>query len=70
MIQKAEPAVPSAGSAKEVAETLSPPKVNFATDLFDMLSMDDAPTEKVPEAASTDDLWAGFQCMSVVPLDV
>lgn len=67
VIQKAEPAVPSAGSAKEVAETLSPPKVNFATDLFDMLSMDDAPTEKVPEAASTDDLWAGFQSAVEVP---
>ncbi|KAJ9562779.1 hypothetical protein OSB04_007939 [Centaurea solstitialis] len=60
VILKAEPAVPSAELAKEVAET--PPKVDFATDLFDMLSMDDGPTEKAPEAASTDDnLWAGFQ---------
>ncbi|KAI3769234.1 hypothetical protein L6452_00334 [Arctium lappa] len=61
VIQKAEPAVPSAELAKEVAETVSP-KVDFATDLFDMLSMEDGPTEKGPEAASTDDnLWAGFQ---------
>lgn len=67
MIQKAVPAMPSADMAKEVAETVTPPKVDFATDLFDMLSMDDAPTVKVPEAASTDDLWAGFQCMCTVP---
>ncbi|XP_031407590.1 ADP-ribosylation factor GTPase-activating protein AGD5 isoform X2 [Punica granatum] len=37
----------------------SPPKVDFATDLFGMLSMD-GPSENVPEAAPTDD-WAGFQ---------
>ncbi|XP_024968061.1 probable ADP-ribosylation factor GTPase-activating protein AGD5 [Cynara cardunculus var. scolymus] len=62
VIQKAEPAIPSAELVKEVAETVSPPKVDFATDLFDMLSMDDGPTEKGQEAASTDDnLWAGFQ---------
>ncbi|KAI7748415.1 hypothetical protein M8C21_007572 [Ambrosia artemisiifolia] len=68
VIQKAEASVPSAEVAKEVVETATPPKVEFATDLFDMLSMDDAPTEKVPEAASsTDDLWAGFQSAVEVP---
>lgn len=42
----------------------SPPKVDFSTDLFDMLSMDD-PCEKGTEASSADDgLWAGFLCMS------
>lgn len=71
MIQKTEPAVPSVDLAKEVAETVSAPKVDFATDLFDMLSMDDDPTEKGPEAASIDDnLWAGFQCMSAASLNV
>ncbi|KAI3509883.1 hypothetical protein L1887_25407 [Cichorium endivia] len=60
-----EPVIPKAESAdlvKEVAETVPPPKHDFATDLFDMLSMD----EKVPEA-STDDLWAGFQSAVQVP---
>lgn len=67
--QKAEAAVPSAELAKEVVDTVSPPKVDFATDLFDMLSMDDGPTEKVPVAASSaDDLWAGFQCKFTLPL--
>ncbi|XP_076934172.1 ADP-ribosylation factor GTPase-activating protein AGD5-like [Bidens hawaiensis] len=65
VLTKVEPSVPSAEVAKEVVETVTPPKVDFATDLFDMLSMDDAPTEKVPEAASTDDLWAGFQSAAV-----
>ncbi|KAK4797025.1 hypothetical protein SAY86_029351 [Trapa natans] len=37
----------------------SPPKVDFATDLFDMLSIE-GPSEKVPETAPTDD-WASFQ---------
>nr|XP_043621186.1 ADP-ribosylation factor GTPase-activating protein AGD5-like isoform X1 [Erigeron canadensis] len=68
VIPKAEPAVSSAELAKKVAETVSPPKVDFATDLFDMLSMDDGPTEKVPEVASTDDLWAGFQSAVEVPV--
>ncbi|PWA96046.1 ARF-GAP domain 5 [Artemisia annua] len=67
--QKAEAAVPSAEVAKEVVDTVSPPKVDFATDLFDMLSMDDGPTEKVPVAASsTDDLWAGFQSAGEVAI--
>lgn len=39
----------------------SPPKVDFATDLFGMLSIEGS-SENAPEAAPTDD-WAGFQCM-------
>ena len=40
-----------------------PPKVDFATDLFNMLSMDE-PTANTSEAAPADDnSWAGFQCM-------
>ncbi|CAK9160197.1 unnamed protein product [Ilex paraguariensis] len=58
-IQKPEPAVP-AESAKQVVEAVSPVKVNYATDLFNMLSMDD-PSENGSVAASTDDAWAGFQ---------
>ncbi|KAA8523834.1 hypothetical protein F0562_010257 [Nyssa sinensis] len=62
--QLSEPSVPLAESAKHVLEstsTVSPPKVDFATDLFNMLSMD-GPSENGPEAASADDnAWAGFQ---------
>ncbi|GJU65590.1 hypothetical protein Tco_1247425 [Tanacetum coccineum] len=47
--EKAETAVPSAELAKEVVDTVSPPKVDFATDLFYILV-----------ASSVDDLWAGF----------
>lgn len=58
--QKAEP-VAVTESAKQVAEVTNPPKVDYATDLFDMLSMD-CPTDNGSEAASTDDnSWAGFQ---------
>ena len=42
----------------------TPPKVDYATDLFNMLSMDGS-NENGSEAASADDNadWAGFQCM-------
>ena len=59
--------MPQAESAKQAADSTlvaPPPKVDYATDLFNMLSMDD-PTENGSEAASIDDnAWAGFQCMS------
>ncbi|CAN4102844.1 unnamed protein product [Withania somnifera] len=58
--QKSEP-VAVTESAKQVAEATNPPKVDYATDLFDMLSMD-SPTDNCSEAASADDnSWAGFQ---------
>ena len=39
-----------------------PPKVDYATDLFSMLSMD-GPSENGIESSSADDnSWAGFQC--------
>lgn len=43
----------------DTAPAASPPKVDYTTDLFNLLSME-APNEKGSEAASTDD-WAGFQ---------
>ncbi|KAK4342036.1 hypothetical protein RND71_037852 [Anisodus tanguticus] len=58
--QKAEP-VAVTESAKQVAEATNPPKVDYATNLFDMLSME-SPSDTGSEAASTDDnSWAGFQ---------
>lgn len=56
VIRKAESAGPSAEVAKENAAVATPPKVEVATDLFDMLSVHDG-----SEATPTDDIWAGFQ---------
>ena len=48
----------------DAAPAVSAPKVDFATDLFNLLSMD-GPSENGSEVASNDDNgWAGFQCMS------
>ena len=66
VVEKAEPMAEATEAAKKVADAapvVSPPKVDFATDLFDLLSMD-GPTENGSEAAANDDnSWAGFQCM-------
>ncbi|KAK3127400.1 hypothetical protein QOZ80_7AG0572790 [Eleusine coracana subsp. coracana] len=44
-----------------------PPKVDYATDLFNMLSMDET-TEKVSESSMNDDnAWDGFQSAAPVP---
>lgn len=65
MIQKTETA-PHAEPSKKVPEKVSPPKVDYATDLFNMLSMD-GPGENASGAASGDDnTWAGFQCNFLV----
>ncbi|XP_076904466.1 ADP-ribosylation factor GTPase-activating protein AGD5-like [Bidens hawaiensis] len=58
--QKAESAVSSADNAKEAADVV-PPKVEVATDLFDMLTMEDSPVQSGSKATSADDLWAAFQ---------
>ncbi|XP_062168748.1 ADP-ribosylation factor GTPase-activating protein AGD5 isoform X1 [Alnus glutinosa] len=58
------PAVPQAEATKQAsdaASTVSPPKVDYATDLFNILSMD-GPSENGSGAVSPDDnAWAGFQ---------
>ncbi|KAK8643875.1 hypothetical protein V6N13_013152 [Hibiscus sabdariffa] len=62
-VQKAEPVVVPAETTKsavETAPTVTAPKVDYATDLFNMLSLDDGSSENGSEATSTDD-WAGFQ---------
>ncbi|KFK27048.1 hypothetical protein AALP_AA8G327600 [Arabis alpina] len=62
--QKTESAAPPVETTKQavnVAPASDPPKVDFATDLFDMLSMDES-TANTSEAAPADDnSWAGFQ---------
>lgn len=62
MIQKTETA-PPAQPRKQVPEQVSPPKVDYATDLFNMLSMDGS-GENATIASGDDNTWAGFQCMS------
>ncbi|WMV48863.1 hypothetical protein MTR67_042248 [Solanum verrucosum] len=48
-------------SAKKVAEVADPPKVETATDLFDMLSMD-SPSDNCASAAPVEDnTWTAFQ---------
>ncbi|QCD86944.1 ADP-ribosylation factor GTPase-activating protein AGD5 isoform X1 [Vigna unguiculata] len=67
-VDKAEPVAlppPQIETSKQTTDTTqnSPPKVDFSTDLFDMLSMD-GPSEKgsgAAEAIADDNNWAGFQ---------
>lgn len=70
-VQKVDPTVPQAEETKQAAETApvaTPPKVDYAIDLFNMLSMD-GPSENRTEAAHADDnSWAGFQCMPLLSL--
>lgn len=62
MIQKAEPSA-TIENAKQSVESSPISKVDYATDLFDMLSMH-SPTENgSTEATADDNSWAGFQCM-------
>lgn len=66
--EKVEPVAPQQQAETSKPATpaqITPPKVDYATDLFNMLSMDDA-NENVSKAAgaTADDInWAGFQCM-------
>ncbi|XP_061343590.1 ADP-ribosylation factor GTPase-activating protein AGD5-like isoform X2 [Gastrolobium bilobum] len=67
LVEKAEPVAPQpqAETSKQVTETAhnTPSKVDYATDLFNMLSMD-GPSENGSEAAGStadDNNWAGFQ---------
>ncbi|XP_057797273.1 ADP-ribosylation factor GTPase-activating protein AGD5 isoform X2 [Salvia miltiorrhiza] len=59
VVQKVETA-PPAEPSKQVEEKVSPPKVDYATDLFNMLSMDGS-GENATGASGDDNTWAGFQ---------
>lgn len=67
VIQKIESKGKPSESTSNVATAVlaaSAPKVDYATDLFNMLSVDGS-SENGSEAASNDDNgWAGFQCKS------
>lgn len=64
VIQKTEPIVP-ADSSKQTPDMVSRPKVDFATDLFDMLTIDGSGGNTTGGASGDDDTWAGFQGMSL-----
>ncbi|KAB5534684.1 hypothetical protein DKX38_017770 [Salix brachista] len=68
VVEKAEPMVEVTEAAKKVADAaqaVSAPKVDFATDLFNLLSMD-GPSENGSAAASNEDNgWAGVQSATV-----
>ncbi|KAL1567101.1 ADP-ribosylation factor GTPase-activating protein AGD5-like [Salvia divinorum] len=63
VVQKVETA-PPAEPSKQVEEKISPPKVDYATDLFNMLSMDGS-GENTTGASGDDNTWAGFQSADV-----
>lgn len=56
-----------AGTSKQATDTAqnTPPKVDYATDLFNLLSMDASNENgsKAAGATADDSSWAGFQCM-------
>lgn len=60
-VDKSPPKVEAPTPKVETAPA-PPPKVDYATDLFDMLSMD-GPNENQSDSSSTDNtVWDGFQC--------
>ena len=65
-VKKSDAIVQQAEVTKQMADTsqaASSAKVDFATDLFDMLSMDDPVESSSGSATNDDSAWAGFQCM-------
>jgi stromal membrane-associated protein len=65
--QKSPAKVDATPSKVEKPSVAPPPKVDYATDLFNMLSMDGT-TEKESESSSNDDnAWDGFQSAQPVP---
>jgi stromal membrane-associated protein len=53
---------------EKVLEAASPAKVDFATDLFNMLSVDSANDNGSGEASAGDNSWAGFQSAQEAPV--
>lgn len=59
--QKTEPV--ASESAKQVAQAASPAEVDYAVDLFNMLSMDGLSENGSGAASADDNSWPGFQRM-------
>ncbi|CAL5083516.1 unnamed protein product [Urochloa decumbens] len=65
--QKSPAKVDATPPKVEKPSVAPPPKVDYATDLFNMLSMDET-TEKESESSTNDDnAWEGFQSAQPVP---
>lgn len=65
-LHKAEPVVTKTDLAKQAATgtpVVPPPKVDYATDLFNLLSMDDSAQNDSETSSADDTMWASFQCM-------
>jgi stromal membrane-associated protein len=63
---KSEPVVTKAELAKQEATTtpaVPPPKVDYATDLFNLLFMEDSGQNDSETSSADDTMWANFQCM-------
>lgn len=63
-VQNSEPAVPKSKPAKQEASTtpvVAQRKVDYATDLFNLLSMDDS-KENDSKTSADEKSWASFQC--------
>jgi stromal membrane-associated protein len=58
--------VDTTASKVEKPVVAPPPKVDFATDLFNMLSMDET-TEESESSTNDDNAWDGFQSAAPVP---
>ena len=59
---EAAPVKIEASPPKVDAAPPPPPKVDYATDLFNMLSMDGPSGNQPGPSSSNDNGWAGFQC--------
>jgi stromal membrane-associated protein len=65
-LQKSEPVVTKAELAKQAAPAtpaVPPPKVDYATELFNLLSIKDSGQNGSETSAADDNAWANFQCM-------
>uniref|UniRef100_A0A7N0REY9 Arf-GAP domain-containing protein n=1 Tax=Kalanchoe fedtschenkoi TaxID=63787 RepID=A0A7N0REY9_KALFE len=67
-----QPPVEKRESAEDTpaASPFFPPKLDYATELFNMLSMDEPKNDDKPSAApADDDDWAGFQSVAPAPVE-
>ncbi|KAM7280844.1 hypothetical protein ACFE04_007978 [Oxalis oulophora] len=67
VVHETEPTPVPAETIKQQPVDTAPVKVDFSTDLFDLLSVDDGPSENATETTSADDDWAGFQSSESAP---
>ena len=67
-LQKSEPVVTKAELAKQAVTAtpaVPPPKVDYATELFNLLSMGDSGQKGSETSAANDNAWVSFQCKSL-----